>query len=383
MGRVAGRRPAGPTGGRFQSLNHFQWLTYGYQNSTQPANRSATVALTNGWPGLCSSWPGSPAATPKDSGDCCVIESEPSATHGTEPSRDPHDFHIVGIGASAGGLESLERLFSHLPIDTRMAFVVLQNLSPDFKSLMDELLSRRTRMRIRQAEHDMAVEPNTVYLLPPMKEMIIRGRHLLLNDKDPRHGLTLPIDLFFRSLAQDVGDKAIAVVLSGSGSDGSRGIQEVSRAGGIVFCESPDTAQFNGMPLSAMRTGVVEQVLSPDEIAFAVAAIGRGAGRHVADPEDAAVEDRGVDAILRLLRDEYAIDFSHYKMSTVSRRIERRLALNRSIDIDMYVEQLRSDPRELSSLYEDLLIGDTRFFRDDPARATLEHRIIPELVERA
>src|SRR5687767_10438116 len=260
-----------------------------------------------------------------------------------------------------------------------MAFVVLQHLSPDFKSLMDELLSRRTQMRIRQAEHDMAVEPNTLYLLPPMKEMIIRGRHLLLNDKDPRHGLTLPIDLFFRSLAQDVGDKAIAVVLSGSGSDGSRGVLEVSKAGGVVLCESPDTAQFNGMPLSAIRTGTVEQVLPPDEIAAAIAAIGRGEGLS---PAAAAEEDRGVDAILRLLRDEYAIDFSHYKMSTVTRRIERRLALNRSIDIDMYVEQVRSDPRELSSLYEDLLIGVTRFFRDESSFDTLEHRIIPELVER-
>src|SRR5688572_18497266 len=174
-----------------------------------------------------------------------------------------------------------------------MAFVVLQHLSPDFKSLMDELLSRRTQMRIRMAEHDMAVEPNTVYLLPPMKEMIIRGRRLLLNDKDPRVGLTLPIDLFFRSLAQDVGAQAIAIVLSGSGSDGSRGVLEISRSGGLVFCESPDTAQFNGMPLSAMRTGTVEQVLSPAEIAVTVAAIGRGEPTAAAGvPED----DRGVDA---------------------------------------------------------------------------------------
>src|SRR5687767_6007573 len=162
-------------------------------------------------------------------------------------------------------------------------------------------------MRIRQAEHDMAVEANTVYLLPPMKEMIVRQRRLLLNDKDPRHGLTLPIDLFFRSLAQDVAERAVAVVLSGSGSDGSRGIVEVHRAGGIVFCESPETAQFNGMPLSAIRTGKVAQVLSPEEIALAVAEVARPA---LGDAAPAAEEDRGIDAILRLLRDEYAIDFS-------------------------------------------------------------------------
>jgi two-component system CheB/CheR fusion protein len=296
-------------------------------------------------------------------------------------AAEDRDFHIVGIGASAGGLDSLERLFAHVPTDTGMAFVVLQHLSPDFKSLMDELLSRRTQLRVRQAEHDMAVEPNTVYLLPPMKEMIIRQRRLLLNDRDPRHGLTLPIDLFLRSLAHDAGDRAVAVILSGSGSDGSRGLQEISKAGGTVFCESPDTAQFNGMPLSAMRTGNVDQVLPPEEIALALAGLTRTPAPRPA--ENPAADESGVEAILRLLRDGYAIDFSHYKGGTVTRRIERRLALNRSVDIDAYVRQLRSDPRELSSLYEDLLIGVTRFFRDEEAFEALEHRIIPELIDRS
>jgi two-component system CheB/CheR fusion protein len=306
-----------------------------------------------------------------------AIDTAQTSSHDT---TEVAAFHVVGIGASAGGLDSLERLFTHLPTDTGMAFVVLQHLSPDFKSLMDELLSRRTSMRIRQAEHDTVVEPNTIYLLPPMKEMIIRRRRLLLSDRNPRSGLTLPIDLFLRSLAQDVGDKAVAVILSGSGSDGSRGVQEISKAGGTVLCESTDTAQFNGMPLSAMRTGTVDQVLAPEEIASALAQLARPEPPNHAPPP--AEQDRGVDAILRLLHDEFGIDFSHYKASTVTRRIERRLALNRSVDIDMYVEQLRSDPRELSSLYEDLLIGVTRFFRDDDAFEALEHRIVPELVER-
>ncbi|HEY7499166.1 MAG TPA: chemotaxis protein CheB [Vicinamibacterales bacterium] len=286
----------------------------------------------------------------------------------------------MGIGASAGGLESLERFFTKIPSNCGMAFIVLQHLSPDFKSFMNELLSRRTPMAIRQAEHEVLVEPNTVYLLPPMKEMIIRRGRLLLNDRDPRSGLTLPIDLFLRSLAQDLGERAVAVILSGSGSDGSRGVQEISQAGGTVFCESPESAQFNGMPLSAIRTGAVDNVLPPERIADAVASLTTG-DRIITSPDETTPE-RGVDAILRLLRDEYAIDFSHYKASTVTRRIERRLALNRSLDIEMYVEQLRSDPRELSSLYEDLLIGVTRFFRDDSAFDALEHRIIPEIVER-
>jgi len=305
--------------------------------------------------------------------------------HNSEATVD-REFHIVAVGASAGGLESLERFFSQLPPDTGMAFVVLQHLSPDFRSLMDELLRRRTSMRVCQAESGVIVEPNSVYLLPPMKEMIIRQRQLFLSDKDPRLGLTLPIDLFLRSLAQDAGDKAIAVILSGSGSDGSRGALEVSKAGGTVLCESPDTAQFNGMPLSAMRTGKVDQVLPPDELALAVAALGRRLTRTFAgsagSPAAPVDDERGIDSIMRLLRDEYAIDFSHYKASTVVRRIERRLALNNSLDVDRYVEQLRADPRELSSLYEDLLIGVTRFFRDEEAFATLEQKVFPDLLER-
>lgn len=131
------------------------------------------------------------------------------------------DFHVVGIGASAGGLEPLEKLFSHLPSDTGMAFVVVQHLSPDFKSLMSELLSRRTTMPVRPAEHEMAVELNCVYLIPPTKEMTIKQRRLLLHDKDPKHGLALPIDHFLRSLAHDIGERSVAVILSGSGSDGT------------------------------------------------------------------------------------------------------------------------------------------------------------------
>jgi two-component system, chemotaxis family, CheB/CheR fusion protein len=296
---------------------------------------------------------------------------------------DASECYVVAIGASAGGLESLERLFTHLPTDTGMAFVVLQHLSPDFKSVMDELLARRTSMPIRQAEHETLVEPNTVYLLPANKEMIIRERRLLLTDRDPRHGLLLPIDLFFRSLAQDIGEKGVAVVLSGSGSDGSRGVQDVRKAGGVVFCETPETAGFNGMPVSAMATGVVDQVLPPEEIAVAIASLAQAKEPGARPlPADRGADDLGMHGILRLLRDEYAIDFSHYKASTVTRRIERRLALNRSIDIDTYVDQLRSDPRELNSLYEDLLIGVTRFFRDDEGFEILEQRIIPDILDR-
>ncbi len=173
--------------------------------------------------------------------------------------------HIVGIGASAGGLESLERLFTNMPCDTDMAFVVIQHLSPDFKSLMDELLARYTQLPIHRAEDGMRVEANSVYLIPPKKEMMISDGRLLLKDKDPKQTLTMPIDHFFRTLAQDAGDRAVGIILSGTGSDGSRGIRDIHSAGGLVLCETKETAKFDGMPQAALETGIVDQALAGGE----------------------------------------------------------------------------------------------------------------------
>jgi chemotaxis methyl-accepting protein methylase/signal transduction histidine kinase/chemotaxis response regulator CheB len=290
---------------------------------------------------------------------------------------------VIGIGASAGGLEALERLFKAMPADTGAAFVVIQHLSPDFKSLMDELLARHTSMRIHRVEDGMAVEPNSIYLMPPKKEMIISGGRLLLTDKDPGQDLRLPIDHFFRSLAHDAGRRAIAIVLSGTGSDGSRGIRDVHEAGGLIIAQSEETAKFDGMPKSARDTGLVDCVLTPEQMP-----------RAIADYQSMLVSDvaeldgqpewgrpvRGVEAIFKLLRDDYGIDFSHYKPNTVARRIERRLSLNHASDLDDYVQRLRSDAGELNSLYRDLLIGVTRFFRDREAFEHLERHVLPGLL---
>ena len=290
---------------------------------------------------------------------------------------------IVGIGASAGGLEALETFFDHMPTDSGTAFVVVQHLSPDFKSLMDELLSRHTRLAIHRVADGMLVEPNSIYLIPPKKEMIISGGRLLLTDKDPTQALPLPIDVFFRSLAQDAGNRAIGVVLSGTGSDGSRGIRAIHEAGGLVFVQAPETAKFDGMPKSALDTGVVDYVLPPESIPAAIVRhVDRG---HQAEDDSLplpAVSEQGINAIFRILRDEYGIDFSHYKQSTVMRRVERRLQLNRSIDLDDYVARLRDDTAELNALYKDLLIGVTEFFRDAEAFQSLDRDVIPGLLER-
>ncbi len=271
---------------------------------------------------------------------------------------------VVGIGASAGGLEALERFFDHVPKDTGMAFVIIQHLSPDFKSLMDELLARHTQLPIDLVEDGMRVEPDHLYLIPSRKEMIISGGRLLLSERDRQQELTLPIDVFFRSLAQDCGPRAVAIVLSGGGSDGSRGIRDVHDAGGLVIVQDTASAQFDGMPRTARDAGVADWVLAPEEMPRALVDHIATQAAHplpaVPDPRDS----QGLGAVYRMLEQEFGIDFTHYKPSTVTRRIERRLALARSQDIAEYVERLRRERDELDVLYRDLLIGVTRFFRD-------------------
>ena len=284
----------------------------------------------------------------------------------------------MGIGASAGGLESLEQLFSVVPQDTGLAFVVVQHLSPDFRSLMDELIARRSDMPVVVVEDGVAVTANHIYLMPPGKEMIIRDRHLWLTDKEP-HTFSLPIDGFFRSLAQDVGAQAVAIVLSGSGSDGSRGIVDVKRAGGLVLAESPATAKFDGMPLAAAATGVVDHVHAPAELARLLCGL---PPLTTADPDEPLSEDPAMDAVLRLLRDNFGIDFSLYKMTTVGRRIQRRVELLRVAGLPEYLDQLMDDPDELHRLYQDLLIGVTQFFRDPRAFEALEREVVPKLLDR-
>lgn len=301
------------------------------------------------------------------------------------PRADHEPSYVVGIGASAGGLEALERFFDSLPLGTGMAFVIVQHLSPDFKSLMDELLGRHTRLPIRLVEDGMPVLPNHVYLIPPKKEMIISGGRLLLSERDRQQELSLPIDVFFRSLAQDCGSRAVAIVLSGGGSDGSRGARDIYEAGGLVIVQDEQSAQFDGMPKTARDAGVAHFVLAPSEMpralvehAASVTARESGASSPVL-----SAEGPGLEPVYRMLESEFGLDFTHYKPSTVTRRIERRLALARSQNLDEYVARLQNEREELDVLYRDLLIGVTRFFRDQKAFEVLEQELIPELLQRS
>ncbi len=306
------------------------------------------------------------------------VSAEPSPA---DPAIPTDSFYVVGVGASAGGLEALEKMFRAMPENTGMAFVIVQHLSPDFKSLMHELLARHTSMPIHRVEDGMPVQPNSLYLIPPKQEMVIANGKLLLTEKDPAQSLSLPIDLFFRSLAKDMGRRAIAVVLSGTGSDGSRGIRDVHEVGGLVIAQSNESAKFDGMPKSAENTGLVDVVVNPEKIPDVLV-------RYVRDPlwsslEEAdrqAMDETSLEHIFRLLQHRHRIDFSYYKPTTIGRRIERRIQLNHHGDIEEYVRRLQSDPAEVDQLYRDLLIGVTRFFRDFEAFEKLQQDVLPELL---
>ncbi len=310
-----------------------------------------------------------------------VSERVDSGAAGIDAESDNDDLYIVGIGASAGGLESLEQIFQAMPENTGMAFVIVQHLSPDFKSLMDELLARHTRMPIYRVADGMKVQPNALYLLPPKQEMIISDGKLLLTEKDAGQLLSLPIDRFFRSLAQDAGPRGIAVVLSGTGSDGSRGICDVREAGGLVVVQTPESAKFNGMPKSAVDTGMVDVEVEPSKIPEVLQ-------RYAARPlrtelrgfEKPPVDESSLEHIFRLLQQRHKIDFNYYKPTTIGRRIERRIQLNHHGELEEYVMRLEDDPGEVDQLYKDLLIGVTRFFRDRAAFETLRDEALSPLL---
>ena len=293
------------------------------------------------------------------------------------------NFYIVALGASAGGLSALEQFFAAMPADSGMAFVVIQHLSPDFKSLMDDLLARHTNMTIRQATEGVELMPDTIYLSPPRFQMGLSSGRIILRDKPVGTPGELAIDTFFRSLAEDSGNRAVGIVLSGTGSDGSRGIQAIKDAGGLVIIQTPDSAQFDGMPRNAIASGNFDFQLTPDQIP-------RLLMEYAGNPEevrskishnvDVFPEDGEYAEIFALLRRGFNVDFSKYRTGTVKRRILRRFELKGVFTIEDYVPILASDAEELEALYHDLLIGVTEFFRDPATFDYLEKVVIPELI---
>ncbi|PTN36341.1 chemotaxis protein CheB [Desulfonatronum sp. SC1] len=294
----------------------------------------------------------------------------------------PGGFPIVGIGASAGGLAAFEAFFSGMPAigDPGMAFVLVQHLAPDHKSILTDLIRRYTRMQVFEVEDGMTVHPNCAYIIPPGRDMaFLNGALQLLEPSAPR-GQRLPIDFFFRSLAQDQRERCIGIVLSGTGSDGTLGVRAIKGEGGMVMAQNPASTEYDGMPRSAVATGLVDFVLPPAEmpaqlIAYTVHAFG-----HPPKPTTPTSRvENAMNKIFVLLRSQVGHDFSQYKPSSVQRRIERRMAVQQIESMDDYVKFIRATPTETEALFRDMLIGVTSFFRDPAAFKALQELVVPKL----
>jgi two-component system CheB/CheR fusion protein len=292
-------------------------------------------------------------------------------------------FPVVGIGASAGGLAAFEAFFSGMPadIDPGMAFVLVQHLAPDHKSILTDLIRRYTRMQVSEVSDGMKVQPNCAYIIPPGRDMaFLNGTLQLLEPSAPR-GQRLPIDFFFRSLAQDQRERAIGIVLSGTGSDGTLGVRSIKGEGGMVMAQNPASTEYDGMPRSAIATGLVDYELPPAEMpAQLMSYVAHAFGNP---PRAATVPapktENALKKIFILLRAQTGHDFSQYKPSTIYRRIERRMAIHQIETMDGYVKYLQQTPTDVEALFRDLLIGVTKFFRDPEVFKALEEKIIPKL----
>lgn len=300
------------------------------------------------------------------------------------PSEVPPDipgFPVVGLGASAGGFEALELFLKNVPTNSGMAYVVVQHLAPDHRSLMVELLSKHSAIPVVQAEDGMQVQPDKVFLIPPRKLMTIFNDQLSLFDKDPERLPNYPIDIFFNSLAESVGHNAVAIVLSGTGSDGTRGIRTIKEKGGLVMVQDVQSAKFDGMPSNALATGLADFVLPPDDMPGQLVRYAAHPG-GVQNGESVSVlkDDRSrLNKIYQILLTRHGVDFSQYKQNTLLRRIERRLAVTQIDKLEDYVDYISHKTAEQDQLYKEFLIGVTRFFRDPEAYEIIRERVIPEI----
>jgi two-component system CheB/CheR fusion protein len=307
----------------------------------------------------------------------------------TDTTQECATFPIVGIGASAGGLEAFTKLLAHLPINTGMSFVLLQHLDPKHESLSPDILSRVTKMPVIEVKDGMPAERNHVYVIPSGFSMGILHGVLSLIPRVEDRGPHFVIDFFFKALANDQKNRAIGIVLSGTGSDGTQGLMAIKAEGGITFAQTPKSAKFDSMPLSAIASGNVDLTLSPEQIADELVRI---AHHPYVVPSVFAVPDNELDNpplksqdslshIFLLLRNQCHVDFSLYKSNTVNRRIERRMALHKIDDLKAYATLLAKNPDEVKALYADILINVTSFFRDPEAFEALKTEVFPKLME--
>ncbi|MGE5491921.1 MAG: chemotaxis protein CheB, partial [Actinomycetota bacterium] len=316
-----------------------------------------------------------------------MAKSNPPGKSAAHPDQEAHShIPIVGIGASAGGLEALEELLQHMPVDSGLAFVVIQHLDPDHHDIMPELLQRSTTMPVAHAGDGMRLEADHVYIIPPNKYLsLLDGVLYLLEPTEPR-GRRLPIDYFFRALADERHERAIGVILSGMGSDGTLGLRAIKEHAGLAVVQEPETAKFDAMPRSVITAGLADIVAPAKELPEKIIAYAHHLspeGRPLIPAAESSASRNSLEKIFILLRSHTGHDFSLYKKSTVYRRIDRRMGIHQINRIADYVRYLNENPQELQLLFKELLIGVTNFFRDPEAWATLQERVLPELLANA
>jgi len=312
-------------------------------------------------------------------------KTTPPAKKKSSAPSSSNPFPIAAIGASAGGLEAITQLLKYLPADTGMAFIYIQHLSPDHKSILTALLAKATSMKVQEVKNKMPIVPNNLYVIPPDKAMVLEDGHIKLTPRAKERGINLPIDTFFCSLAEKHKDGAIGIILSGSASDGAIGMKAIKQEGGLTFAQD-DSAKFNGMPKSAIAEGVVDFILSPKEIALELARLSKHPfvknGDKKTSQED-LIDNSNPDLkiMLNLIYKTTGVDFSLYKMNTIKRRIIRRMLLYKIQTLGEYATLLGEKPVEIDILYQDLLINVTRFFRDTDAHRYLKTTLLPKLLK--
>jgi two-component system CheB/CheR fusion protein len=302
-----------------------------------------------------------------------------------DTSNETSDLFVIGVGASAGGLGALEQFFLNMPPVNNIAFVVIQHLSPNFKSLMPEILSRNTEMQVYQIHNGMKIMPGCVYINPPKFNVIISRGELLLKEQAAFNRVNLAIDSFFDSLADDMEEKSVAVILSGTGSDGTRGSRSIKEAGGIVIAQDMKTAKFNSMPKSVIEANICDFILSPAKMPeILLRYIGQPSLLAVLANEEQKVNEVAdvLSQIYSIINKRHSIDFNHYKQSTVLRCLDRRMKICEISTLDAYHSYLYDNLEEIDCLYNSLLIGITKFFRDASAFDVIKNKVIPEIIER-
>jgi two-component system CheB/CheR fusion protein len=297
--------------------------------------------------------------------------------------RQEHDTTIVAIGASAGGIEALTDLMNYLATDTGMAFVLVQHLDPKHHSILTELLARKTAMPVTEVTDGLSVEPDHVYVIPPNASMTISDHTLHLGPREESRGAHMPVDHFMRSLAEQKGNRAIGIILSGSGSDGTLGMVEIQGHGGVTFAQDHATAKYDSMPRSAVVAGCVDYVLPTKGIAKELARIARHpyVARNTLSgaTEDEAALGTGLSTIFQALKRATGVDFTHYRKTTILRRVQRRMVVHKIDKIEEYAKFVQSKPAEIKALYQDMLINVTSFFRGQRVFEALKSTVFPAI----